>query len=128
MYFQQNGYSNTLSLRALCGVAVFALSVLLGSSGASQGTISADPQLGPPRNVERDAAEEKMENDRKKAMNKHRHELLQKDTDRLYQLAGELKGYVDKTDENMLSVDVVKKAEEVEKLAKKVKDKMKETY
>jgi hypothetical protein len=36
-----------------------------------------------------------------------------------------LKSYVDKSDENVLSVDVVKKAEQIEKLAKSVKDKMK---
>jgi hypothetical protein len=34
---------------------------------------------------------------------------------------------VDKTNENLLSLDVIHKAEEVEKLAKKVKEKMKES-
>jgi hypothetical protein len=36
-----------------------------------------------------------------------------------------LKSYVEKSDENVLSLTVVKKAEEIEKLAKSVKDKMK---
>jgi hypothetical protein len=36
-----------------------------------------------------------------------------------------LKQYVDKSNENTLSLDVVKKAEEIEKLARSVKDKMK---
>ena len=36
-----------------------------------------------------------------------------------------MKEYVDKTNENMLSMDVIKKAEEIEKLAHSVKDKMK---
>ena len=35
------------------------------------------------------------------------------------------KDYVDKSNENVLSLDVVKKAEEIEKLAHSVKDKMK---
>jgi len=35
---------------------------------------------------------------------------------------------VDKTNEGTLSVDVVKKAEEIEKLAHSVKDKMKGAY
>jgi hypothetical protein len=33
---------------------------------------------------------------------------------------------VDKTDENLLSLEVVRKADEVEKLARKVKEKMKD--
>jgi hypothetical protein len=40
-------------------------------------------------------------------------------------LATELKEQVDKTDKNILSVDVIKKADEIEKLAKSVKDRMK---
>lgn len=50
---------------------------------------------------------------------------LKSDTDKLLKLSTELKSYVDKSDENVLSVDVIKKAEEIEKLAKSVKDKMK---
>ena len=57
--------------------------------------------------------------------NKDRQAALKKDTDKLLELATELKRYVDKTDENLLSVDVIKKAEEIEKLSKSVKDKMK---
>jgi hypothetical protein len=37
----------------------------------------------------------------------------------------ELKDSVDKSSENVLSLEVVKKAEEIEKLAHSVKDKMK---
>jgi hypothetical protein len=37
----------------------------------------------------------------------------------------ELKAYVDKSDENVLSLDVIRKAEEIERLAKSVRDKMK---
>jgi hypothetical protein len=43
----------------------------------------------------------------------------------LLQLSTELKQYVDKTNENVLSFEVIKKAEEIEKLARSVKDKMK---
>jgi hypothetical protein len=61
-----------------------------------------------------------------KAMNLQRQQDIRKDTDRLLQLATELKAAVDKSNENTLSLDVVRKAEEVEKLAKQVKEKMKE--
>ena len=58
--------------------------------------------------------------------NKKRQQDIRDDTDKLFQLATDLKAAVDKTNENLLSLDVVRKAEEVEKLAKKVKDKMKD--
>jgi len=60
-----------------------------------------------------------------KRANQDRQKALQRDTDRLMQLATELKQYVDKSNENMLSIDVIRKAEQIEKLAKNVKDKMK---
>ena len=60
-----------------------------------------------------------------KKRNEARQQDIKKDTDRLLELATELKQYVDKTNENILSMDVVKKADEIEKLAKSVKEKMK---
>jgi len=56
-----------------------------------------------------------------------RQQKLKHDTDRLLELATELKQQVDRSNENLLSVDVVKKCEEIEKLAKDVKNKMKGT-
>ena len=60
-----------------------------------------------------------------KKRNLQRQEDIKKDTDKLLSLATELKQYVDKTNENTLSVEVIKKAEEIEKLAHSVKEKMK---
>ena len=85
-----------------------------------------DPQFG--REREKDPSEEKMEREREKSLNKQRQTNLQKDTDHLLQLATELKQYVDKTNEHTLSLDVIKKADEIEKLAKSVKDKMRGSY
>ena len=53
---------------------------------------------------------------------------IRDDTEKLYQLATDLKAAVDKSNENTLSLDVIRKAEEVEKLAKKVREKMKDAY
>jgi hypothetical protein len=50
---------------------------------------------------------------------------LIEDTDRLYQLATELKSEVDKTNRNTLSVQVIKKADEIEKLARSIHDRTK---
>lgn len=104
------------------------LSVLLlaGLSGAAQG------RQGPPQKIdgtvappEVDENRERLARDMAKKANQERHALLKGDTDKLVKLAGELKDYVDKSNENILSVDVVKKAEEIEKLAHNVKEKMK---
>ena len=53
---------------------------------------------------------------------------LRRDTEKLFSLAAELKQNVDKTSPSILSIDVIKKAQEIEKLAKSVKDKMKDAY
>jgi len=60
-----------------------------------------------------------------KKANLERQAALKADTEKLLKLATELKQSVDKTSASVLSVEVVKKAEEIEKLAHSVKDKMK---
>ena len=67
----------------------------------------------------------KIEKDMAKKANRERQAQLQRDTDNLLKLANELKQSVGKSNENTLSLDVVKKAEEIEKLAHSVKEKMK---
>lgn len=57
--------------------------------------------------------------------NEERQKQLVKDTDRLLALATELKSEVDKTNKDVLSVEVIKKADEIEKLAKNVRERMK---
>lgn len=63
--------------------------------------------------------------DQEKARNDDRQKKLVADTEKLLALATELKADVDKTNKDTLSVDVVKKADEIEKLAHSVKEKMK---
>jgi hypothetical protein len=60
-----------------------------------------------------------------KLRNNDRQKRLVADTDKLLALATDLKAQVDKTDKEILSVDVIKKAEEIEKLAHSVKERMK---
>jgi hypothetical protein len=53
---------------------------------------------------------------------KHNQTQIQQDIDRLYSLAGELKKQVDKTDSSeVLSLELLQKADEVEKLAHQIK-------
>jgi hypothetical protein len=53
---------------------------------------------------------------------------LRVDTEKLVALTAELKQHVDKAGVNILSMDVIKKAQEIQKLAKSVQDKMKNAY
>ena len=59
--------------------------------------------------------------------NTQRQQQIVDDTTKLLQLAQQLKDEVDKSTKNTLSVSVIKKADEIEKLAKVVKEKMRES-
>jgi hypothetical protein len=99
----------------------------------SFGQSSGDPQSFPPRHPAipgqepspEEAEAAKQAKEMAKRANEERQAQLKRDTDKLLQLSTELKQYVDKTNENVLSLDVIKKAEEIEKLAHNVKVKMK---
>jgi len=105
------------------GFAIIAAMPALWAGGSFAASF-LPTQLEPRR--EQSQLEREMEDRRQKELNKQRQEEIRKDTQKLFQLATELKDAVDKSNEHVLSLDVVRKAEEVEKLAKKVKEKMKE--
>jgi hypothetical protein len=94
-------------------------------------TIFGEPQQNNPaprfgqKPTPEDEARIKIQKDMAKKANEERQLQLERDTDKLLKLSTELKEYVDKTNENVLSLEVLKKAEEIEKLAHSVKEKMK---
>jgi hypothetical protein len=57
-----------------------------------------------------------------------RQSQLRIDTEKLVALTAELKQHVDKAGANILAMDVIKKAQEIQKLAKSVQDKMRNAY
>lgn len=73
---------------------------------------------GPPLNPQ-------MQQDQARMRNNERQKQLVADTDKLLALATQLKADVDKSNRDTLSIDVIKKAEEIEKLAHSVREKMK---
>ena len=77
------------------------------------------PESRPP-----DPQQTRMQEQLAKSRNDERQRKLVSDTAKLYELASQLKDQVAKSDKNTLSVDVMKKAEEIERLAKSVKEKM----
>ena len=96
---------------ALCGTAFMA---------------APAPAAAPQLETRQDPAQREIQDRMMREANKKRQQDIREDTDKLFQLATELKAAVDKSNENLLSIDVVRKADEVEKLAKKVKEKMKD--
>jgi hypothetical protein len=85
----------------------------------------ASPQQ---RRQEQDEELSTIQKENVRKANEQRQLELTRDTDKLLQLTNELKQYVDKTNENILSLEVIRKAEEIERLAKSVKEKMKGHY
>lgn len=87
---------------------------LSGGNGPSMGRPdSTDPLAG------------RMEEQQIKSRNSDRHRRMVADTDKLVTLTKELKDQVETSDKPLEPNDVGKKAEEIEKLAKSVKDRMK---
>ena len=76
------------------------------------------PSLGPSMSPE-------MQAQQARSRNSERQKKLMEDTNKLLELATQLKQDVDKTNKDVLSVDVIKKADEIEKLAHSVKERMK---
>jgi DNA anti-recombination protein RmuC len=115
----RHGLTCALMLLALQGFAVMAQ--VLEPSQTPDASIP-----GSQRQRESDNPwSQQQKRDMLKKQNEQRQQEIKKDTDQLLELATELKQYVDKTNENIISLDVIKKAEQIEKLAKNVKDKMK---
>jgi type VI protein secretion system component VasF len=96
---------------------------------AQAGAATVPAVSGPPSpfgdlnpNRDTDAMAAKMARER----NVIRQKAIVDETNQLLDLAKQLKDAVDKTDKNQLSLDVVRKAEQIEKLAKDVKTKMRD--
>lgn len=109
---------------------LLSLCLLFSAAADAQGLPQRNPPLLPGDRAtagDPDQAQRQIERDMAKKANEDRQKVLRSDTDKLVKLTAELKEYVDKSSENVLSLDVIKKAEEIERLAHTVKEKMKGT-
>ena len=61
-----------------------------------------------------------------KAANEQRQVEIKRDTEKMFQLTAELKESLEKSGQNVMSMDDLKKVEQIEKLAHGVKSKMKQ--
>lgn len=110
-------------------VLILMLVMLLPGLTAQQPTIAQASQQPAPPGAPDNGMQipPEMQKRMQKKANEQRQADLKRDTEKLVKLSMELKQYVDKTNENVLSLDVIKKAEEIEKLAHSVRTKMRGT-
>jgi C4-dicarboxylate-specific signal transduction histidine kinase len=62
------------------------------------------------------------------AANLQRQIEIKRDTEKMAELTQQLKQYMEKTERGVVSVDAIKKIEQVEKLAHSIKSKMKQSF
>jgi hypothetical protein len=111
-------------------VSIISICLLNAILGTSQARTTKEPPSPPlttessPADPEAGESRDRLAREMAKKANLERQAQLKSDTEKLLKLAEELKDYVDKSNENTLSLGVLKKAEEIEKLARSVKDKM----
>lgn len=119
-------------VRSSCaGAALCALLLALASpSASSQVEQQLPPSLAPRTNnsPDRDSSYRKMTERMAKERNNERQKKIVADTAKLLAMAQKLNDEVSHSTKNELSVDVVKQAAEIEKLAKSIKEKMRDGY
>ena len=98
-----------------------------GSSAGSMQSSSVIGHIGRDNPLAEDTPQnqQQMEMQQARARNAERQKQLLADTQKLVALANELQNEVNSSSKDMLSLDVVRKADEIDKLARNVRDKMK---
>ena len=117
-----------LSLALRLRLVIVVVAWLAASAAIGNAQVRSGPPLPEQQqrgNTPSDVWTEQQQKELAKRANVQRQQEIKKDTEKLLELATELKQSVDKSSENTLSLDVVKKAEQIEKLARAVKEKMK---
>ena len=118
-------FSGVRSLAVLLLLMLASLTFVPQSFAAQMPQTTVPPPGSAQQQRPEDATQEKIEHDAAKARNVQRQQEIRRDSEKLLELATELKQYVDKTNENIISLEVIRKAEQIEKLARSVKEKMK---
>jgi len=116
-------------MRAIMAVLVVCAVVLPVAPRAQESNVVPPAAQGhghapPPPTAPPSPAEIEMQNRVARERNQERFAKIKKDTDQLLELARQLKKSVDEANEQTLSLEVVRKAEQIEKLAKQVRQKM----
>jgi len=115
-------------MRAIAAGLVVFIFLTIASSWAQDGSAAASQGGAQRRNPEitqpSSPAELEMQKRLARQRVQERFAQIKKDTDHLLELATQLKKSVDEASDQTLSLEVIRKAEQIEKLAKQVRQKM----
>jgi type II secretory pathway component HofQ len=109
----------SLLVAALCMFCTLAVSVAAARPPWASAAQDVTGQNQPPLDPE-------LQRKQEKARAEQRDKKLKQDASELLKLAQQLKAAVDKTNEHVLSLEVVDKADQIGKLAKKIKESMRD--
>jgi hypothetical protein len=113
------------NLRRFLGAILLLFLLYLPVSTLAQSPGAQQPgQIGEPGQKEESIPKDIAERMAKEQM-KNRYDSLKRDSEKLLELATELKQYVDKSGQDVMSLEVIRKCDEIEKLSRSVRSKMK---
>ncbi len=110
----------------IAGLLLLGCSVMSGRPqwGSKTPQLGQSPGMGNPGKDASDPAVNEIQRKQEKLRQDDRQKRLVSDSDKLLALATQLHEEVGKTDKNILSMDVIRRADEIEKLAHNVKERM----
>jgi hypothetical protein len=111
-------------------VALVFLALLAGSRFASAQQIHLPPSVSQSQTIGNVPVTSGSDAQKQQAIaaSQQRQAEIKRDTEKMLELTTELKEYLEKSEQGVVSMDAIKKAEQIEKLAHGVKSKMKQAF
>jgi hypothetical protein len=121
--------SRRLAMSRLNSIVV-AICILLAGAFASAQQVHIPPAVAQSQGMDVPpvTAGDDIQKQQARAANLQRQRDIRRDTEKMAELTQELRDYLVKQDQGTMSVDAIKKAEQIEKLAHSVKSKMKQSF
>ena len=109
---------------------ILSFGLLLAASFCATAQIHIPPSVAQPQGTASppSTSTDDIQQQQARAANLLRLAEIRRDTEKMSELTQELKEYLEKADPGVVSLDAVKKAEQIEKLARSVKSKMKQAF
>lgn len=115
-------HRETLALFAFC--ALFGIAVSIAQTIHLPPAVSQSQGMGDVPVTGRDTVQKQQA----EAANQQRQVEIRRDSQKMAELTQELNDYLQKSSQGVVSLEAMKKAEQIEKLAKSVRSKMKQSY
>ena len=108
--------------------AILALLVTAGLAFTQQVHLPPEISQGPGMDRVPITAGDEIQRKQARAASLQRQAEVRRDSEKMAQLIADLNDYLQKNEQGVVSVDAIKKAEQIEKLAHSVKSKMKQSF